>query len=203
MKRFVCFFLFGAALTACSVFDPNPGEKEADTYIHKKEYDEAIRIVEPLAEQGVPWAQLRLGIAYEYGQGKKQNFSTALEWYRKAAKQIVDLPWADGVQVLSSGDAGYFNQNNDARVAQYLIARIYAEGRSSINKNPAEAWLWAHYAQQSSGGNDILFCCENSKLKPKKIEAERVETLLRSIETELPAGTLEKLRAQAQYWRPY
>lgn len=185
------------------MFDPNPGEKEADIYIHKKEHEQAITIVEPLAEQGLPWAQLRLGIAYEYGQGKKQNATTALEWYRKAAKQIVDLPWGDGVQLISAGEEGFFNQNNDARVAQYLIARMYAEGRNGIGKNPAEAWLWAHYAQQSSGGNDIVFCCENSKLRTKKIEAERLVTLLNSIEAELPSEALEKLRKQAEYWRPY
>jgi len=201
-KIFLLFFL-SATLSACSVFDPNPGEKEADTYIHKKEYDQAITIVEPLADQGVPWAQLRLGIAYEYGQGKKQNAVAALEWYRKAARQMVDLPWSDGVQLISAGDAGYFNQNNDARVAQYLIARMYAEGRNGISKNPTEAWLWAHYAQHSSNGKDIIFCCENSKLKTKKIEAERIKTLLNSIETGLPAETLDKLKQQAKNWQPY
>jgi len=178
-KIFLLFFLC-VTLSACSVFDPNPGEKEADTYIHKKEYDRAITIVEPLAEQGLPWAQLRLGIAYEYGQGKKQDAVTALEWYRKAAKQMADLPWGDGVQLISAGDAGYFNQNNDARVAQYLIARIYAEGRSGIAKNPAEAWFWAQFTRSSSNGNDIIFCCENSKLKTKKIEAKNSKSKQRT-----------------------
>lgn len=202
MKNILLAWILGIALSACSVLDPNPGEKEADTYIQKKEYAQAIHLIEPRAEQGLPWAQLRLGIAYEYGQGKKQNFSMAVEWYRKAARQMVDLPWSDGVQLLSAGDAGYFNQNNDARVAQYLIARIYAEGRSGIDKNPLEAWLWANYARQSSNGKDILFCCENSKLKTKKIEAERVDKLLADIEAELSADAIEKLRKQATHWRP-
>jgi len=202
LRKIGLLLFFLATLNACSVFDPNPGEKEADTYIYKKEYDQAITIIEPLAEQGLPWAQLRLGVAYEYGQGKKQSAAAALEWYRKAARQMVDLPWGDGIQLISAGDAGYFNQNNDARVAQYLIARLYAEGRKDIGKNLTEAWLWAHYAQQSSSGKDILFCCENSKLKTQKIEAERLVTLLNSIEAELPPETLEKLKKQATHWRP-
>lgn len=88
---------------ACSVFNPNPGETEADTFIQQKKYEEALAIIEPLAKQGIPWAQLRLGIAYEYGQGKKADTSQALQWYRRAATKLVDLPWADGVQLLSAG----------------------------------------------------------------------------------------------------
>jgi hypothetical protein len=202
LRKLILLCCIGAVLNACSVFDPNPGEKEVDQFIHKKDYEQAIRIVEPLAEQGIPWAQLRLGIAYEYGQGKKQDFSTALEWYHKSAGQMVDLPWGDGVQLISAGDAGYFNQNNDARVAQYLIARIYAEGRKGINKNPAEAWLWAQYAQKSGHGNDIVFCCENSKLKTKKIEAERIQKIISDTESELSDEELKKLQQIAQKWKP-
>lgn len=203
MKHLLCLLLSSSLLAGCSIFDPNPGENEADTYIHKKEYEQAINIVEPLAKQGIPWAQLRLGIAYEYGQGKPQNAPAALEWYRKVATQNVALPWGDGVHILSAGDPGYFNQNNDARVAQYLIARMYAEGRKDINKNLPEAWLWAQYVRASSNGKDIVFCCENSKLRTKKIEAARIEKLLVDIRRELPAETLQKLRQQAKDWQPY
>ncbi|HUL07275.1 MAG TPA: tetratricopeptide repeat protein [Candidatus Acidoferrum sp.] len=40
-----------------------------------------------LAEQGKAWAQYNLGVAYEDGEGVKQDYKEALKWYRKAADQ--------------------------------------------------------------------------------------------------------------------
>ena len=137
---FTCLML--CVLVSCSVFTPNPGENEADTFIQKKQYDKAIAIVEPFANQGVPWARLRLGIAYEYGQGKPQNAAEALKLYHAVALQMQDSAWADGLQILSAGDKGYFNQNSDARVAQYLMARLYFHGAPGVSRDVATAWHW-------------------------------------------------------------
>ncbi|MGC9325298.1 MAG: tetratricopeptide repeat protein [Desulfomonilia bacterium] len=39
------------------------------------------------AQQGDPQAQIFVGYLYETGQGVKQNYTKAAEWYRKAAEQ--------------------------------------------------------------------------------------------------------------------
>ncbi len=204
IPRLLSLMLFSTFLIfeGCSAFNPNPGETEADTYLVKKDYAAALAIIEPLAEQNIPWAQLRLGIAWEYGQGKTQNHQEALHWYRKVAVQRTELPWADGVHLISAGEKGFFNQNNDAKVAQYLIARLYYQGGKGVKPDLAEAWLWSQYVYKLSEGNDILYCCEKSKLKTQKIEGERITKLLQDIEKALPEKTLEQLKIQAQDWQP-
>ena len=190
-------------ISSCSIFNPNPGENEADTLIQKKQYDNAIAIIEPYANQGVPWAQLRLGIAYEYGQGKTASGTEALQWYKQVATHTVDLPWGDGVQVISSGPDGFFNQNNDAKVAQYLIARLYFQGGRGVAKDNIEAWRWANYTKNNSEGKDIVFCCENSKLKTQYITQERITALLSDIEKMLPIAELNALKESQENWKPY
>jgi len=201
-NRFLFTSLVMGLLCSCSVFTPNPGENEADTLIQKKQYDKANAIIEPLANQGIPWARLRLGIAYEYGQGKPQDAAEAITLYHAVALQMQESAWADGLQILSAGDKGYFNQNSDARVAQYLMARLYFHGGRGLTRDIAAAWHWATYVQSTSGGKDVLFCCENSKLKTQYITQERISSLLSEIEKSLPADELNKLRESQKNWAP-
>ena len=49
--------------------------------------NEAERLFTEAAKQGLPDAQFNLGNMYENGQGVKQDYSKAREWYEKAAKQ--------------------------------------------------------------------------------------------------------------------
>jgi uncharacterized protein len=46
-----------------------------------------LRLLRPLAEQGVAPAQHDLGVMYANGQGVPQDYATAVSWYRKAAEQ--------------------------------------------------------------------------------------------------------------------
>ena len=51
------------------------------------DYATALRLWRPLAEQGHDDAQVNLGVMYSKGEGVKQDYAKAQEWYRKAAKQ--------------------------------------------------------------------------------------------------------------------
>lgn len=46
-----------------------------------------VKLATGYAEKGVPEAQYVLGVAYETGQGVKQDYATAESWYRKAAEK--------------------------------------------------------------------------------------------------------------------
>ncbi len=48
---------------------------------------EAVKWYRLAADQGHPFAQLRLGICYENGCGVPQSDSEAVKWYRLAADQ--------------------------------------------------------------------------------------------------------------------
>lgn len=200
--RIAILFLLG--VTACSsVLEPNTDEMRSDLLWSQKNYTDALALIEPLAEQGYPWAQLRLGVAYEYGQGKEASPSQAMNWYKKVAVQMKDDAWADGLILLSAGRDGYFNQNSDAMVAQYLIGRLYSTGGKGLSKDPAEAWLWIHFVNNYSKGTDLLYCCENSSLGAQRIPHGRISELLEKIEAQMAPETLEKIKSKSVSWRPH
>lgn len=51
------------------------------------DYQTAMRIWRPLAEQGNAQAQVMLGLLYDQGQGVISDFSKAVYWWRQAAEQ--------------------------------------------------------------------------------------------------------------------
>ena len=61
--------------------------EDATKAYNRGDYETAYRLIKPLAEQGLPEAQVNLGLMYDRGQGVPQDFAEALKWYRKAAEQ--------------------------------------------------------------------------------------------------------------------
>ena len=57
------------------------------TYYNKRDYTEAVKYFKQAAEEGYASAQNYLGICYLYGYGVTKNIDTAVDWYRKAARQ--------------------------------------------------------------------------------------------------------------------
>ena len=51
------------------------------------DYATALRLVRPLAEQGMRDAQNNLGVMYQDGKGVPKNDKTAVKWYKLAAEQ--------------------------------------------------------------------------------------------------------------------
>lgn len=87
-------------------------------------YGPAVATFKLLAEQGDPWAQYSLGVAYDDGFGVPRNFQQALYWYRRAAHQGL----AD---------------------AQYMAGRFYGNGRG-VRQDIAKALFWFELA--TAGG---------------------------------------------------
>lgn len=78
MRRFnfcMPFILF--LVVACAGLNPNPGERTADVFWSNYKHQKALEIIRPKAEKGIPWAQVRLGVAYELGKGVEQNIIEA------------------------------------------------------------------------------------------------------------------------------
>jgi len=165
--------LIGLALIGgCATLEPNADEQVADMASYNGDYGTALALVQRHANAGEPWAQLRLGIAYEDISGakkelrtaiqryeRKENIPTAIEWYKKAAAQKATGKWAEGVRFGTSGRDGYFNQNNYARIAQYHLANIYLKGQG-VSKDLEQAYLNIRTVVDETKGQDIYFCCE-------------------------------------------
>src|ERR1700738_1019849 len=88
------------------------------------DYATAMRLLRPLADQGVSDAQYNLGFMYEWGLGVSQDSAEAVIWLLKAAEQ---------------GHAK----------AQYDLGLMYNSGSPDIPQDKAEAAMW--FAQAVKG----------------------------------------------------
>ena len=61
--------------------------QQAFKALTRGDYQTAVKLWLPLAEQGDAAAQSYLGMMYDNGQGVKQDDVEAVKWYRKAAEQ--------------------------------------------------------------------------------------------------------------------
>lgn len=146
------------AATGCAGPNPNPGERTTDMAWTSGDFKRAFEAAKPRAEAGEPWAQLRLGIYYENGWGTNKDLEKAEYWYKKAAAEKSTGDWAEGKLVGATGKSGYFNQNGDARIAQFNLAQLYYTN----GKNLSEAKDLIDNVIQESDGKAIFFCCEFS-----------------------------------------
>ena len=151
-----CLILF---LSACAGPNPNPGERTTDMGWLSGDFSSAYKTARPYAEQGAPWAQLRLGIFYANGWGVKKDSAKALTWYEKAASHYNEDGWSKGNMLGAAGTAGYFNQNSDAIIAKFNMAQMYYVGEGA-SKNLEKALELVAQVILDSKGESVFFCCE-------------------------------------------
>ena len=99
---------------------PLQGADAAYAAYQKREYAQALRLSQPLAEQGDARAQSLLGLIYYNARGVRRNDAEAARWFRLAADQ---------------GDA----------VAEYNLGLMYSEGQA-VPQDYAEAAKWYRLA---------------------------------------------------------
>ena len=109
--KFRLYLLALAALISASSFAQTPGSEAAPSKLSGH-----VAALEKKARAGDTKAQLRLGIAFEFGEGVAKNLDEAARWYRIAADR---------------GDP----------VAQTNLAYLYENGGASL-RDPAEAAKW-------------------------------------------------------------
>jgi len=51
------------------------------------DYQMALKLIQPFAEQGDPEVQYKLGFMYQKGQGVVQDYGEAVKWYRLSAER--------------------------------------------------------------------------------------------------------------------
>lgn len=121
-------------------------------------YAEALRQLQPRAEQNEAEAQYYLGRMYENGEGVPKNLQQAAVWYRRAAaggqaraQYKLAIGYAFGLAgarkdepeavtwLKKSAEGGY-------KRAQRVLARAYAEGRFGLPRDAKQADYWARQA---------------------------------------------------------
>jgi TPR repeat protein/S1-C subfamily serine protease len=116
-------WLMVAALVGAAVAGPLDDAMEAYTH---RDYAGALRIWQPLAEQGNAVAQSDLGYLYHSGKGVPEDYSEAVRWYRKSANQ---------------GDVS----------AQSRLGGMYKLGLG-VPRNYVVAYMWYTLASSSLSG---------------------------------------------------
>ncbi|OEU75489.1 MAG: hypothetical protein BA874_00040 [Desulfuromonadales bacterium C00003068] len=101
--------------------------QEGITAFESGDFEKALKIFMPMAEQGDPVAQAYLGEMYEIGEGIKEDAAQAFKWFRKAAEQ------------------GYGK-------AQYNLGLLYLSGKG-VKRDAEEGAKWIHKAAEQ--GHDM------------------------------------------------
>ena len=106
---------------------------EAWTAYNIGQYNKVVQMVQPLASDGNPRAQVLLGRCYENGLGVAQDMETAAKWFRIAAEQN----YAEAqVQLGYLHELGAGVPKNDAAVAD-LMSRAANAGNAEAQFNLA------------------------------------------------------------------
>ena len=120
-------------------------------------YKETLRLVEPLAGNGNPRAQVIMGRLYENGLGVEQDMAVAAQWFQLAAEQ--NDPEAQ-VLLAYCYEIGAGVPKNPQQVmnlmtraaesgnaeAQFNLALNYSQGINGAPKNEQESFKWASLA---------------------------------------------------------
>ncbi len=110
------FFIFGILLSSSAISDIETSLKAVDKSIRLRQYNQAVRHLQPLLKRNIPEAQYRMAGLYRSGKGVKSDLDKAVGLYKKAA-------------------------TNGLPEAQYTLASIL-EKQDPDKKNPAEALRW-------------------------------------------------------------
>ncbi len=124
-------------------------------------YKTALRVWQPMAEQGDQVAQTYVGAIYEKGLGVSPDYAKAAGWYKKAAEQ------------------GYSR-------AQYALGYLYEMGQG-VEKNPQEAFRWYRLAAGLTQEDIRLAHVELSDQERQKLEQATAaeKALLKKVEQQL------------------
>ena len=197
----------GVMETPARALEANPGEAEVDILWREDEMESALAIAREAAEQGLPWAQLRMGMFHERGEGVAQDDATAVGWYRKAAVQFAERDGMGFAILVGLSDRrGFFRQWDDALAARFFLARHYWKG-SGVRYDVTRAWLLADNVRKLSEFRMIEACDTDSRTLYREmnhpecvITQDQIDGLIREIEAHMTDEEKAAVVGRAEGW---
>lgn len=131
-------------------------------------YQETIRLIKPLADNGNPRAQVMLGRCYENGLGVQQDMAVAAQWFQLAAEQndpeaqlLLAYCYEVGAGVPKDPQQVMNLMTRAAEAgnaeAQFNLAINYSQGLYGAPKNEAESFRWATLSANQGYGQAERF----------------------------------------------
>ncbi len=168
------------------------GYEEGEEAYFQGDFQTALEVWRPLAEQGHAEAQNMLGFMYRFGEGVQPDYDLARRWYRKAADQGNATAQNNLGVMYRLGLGG----KPDFKEALYWFERAAAQGNGGaqnhlglmyykgegVEPDKVLAYKWAYLAAQQG-------------LDPA---LQAVDML----EQELTPKQIEEAKALADAWRP-
>ncbi|NEN76197.1 sel1 repeat family protein [Pelistega sp. NLN82] len=125
-----------------------------------KDYEKAMAILRPLAEQGNAEAQFKLGSMYQFAQGVQTNYNEAIYWYLKSAKKNFASAqynignmyfYGEGVSQSYSTAAIWFLKaaKQGHTGAQTEIGKMYQYGLG-VRKDKQQSLYWLRKAHKNT-----------------------------------------------------
>jgi uncharacterized protein len=132
--------------------------EDAEAAYQRRDYASALRVRQPLAEQGDSEAQFYLGITYSDGRGVTRDDREAATWFRRAAEQgLVQAQFnlgdmylkGQGVTQNYSEAAKWFRRAAEQGdwEAQSYLGMMYQKGQG-VTQNYSEAATWYQLAAE-------------------------------------------------------
>lgn len=172
---------------ATLLFNPTEGwtddYKKGLNFFERGDYQAALFVWQPLAEQGDDAAQNALGWLYAHGQGTVHDFKQAVKWYTLAAEQgnasaHYNLGFlhetGNGVPRDAQTAMQWYTlaaQHGDAR-AYYSLGLMYAKGMGTLQDSTIRAYMWYQIAaaqgenKMAEGNRDSL----SAQMTPDQLE---------------------------------
>lgn len=155
-RYFFILFLFLASSSFAATYEE--GKK---AYL-EQDYDRALEILKPLAENGNAQAQITMGLMYDYGHGVEKSASESIKWYLMAAEQGVPLVQHDmgvkyfqgqGVEQNYKEAAKWWEMSANAGIAdsQFNLGLMYYRGIGIEKDYVKAAKLFEDAAKQGHG----------------------------------------------------
>ena len=138
---------------------------DAEAAYIRRDYATAMRLLRPLADQGDPFAQFKLGIMYDLGRGVTQDYAAAVKWFGLAADQ--GDPFAQSSLGFMYGLGRGVTQDYAAAVKWYRMAAdhgdpdaqnnlgaMHAEGKG-VTQDYVQAHKWFNLAATTGDADAV------------------------------------------------
>lgn len=171
----------------------------AEQAYEKGRYPLALRLLQPLAEQGDARAQALLGLMYYHGRGVKQDDAQAAKWFHLAADQ--DEPRAQFNLGVMHAEGQGVPQDYVEAIRWYRLAAEQGEARAMFN-------LGVSYAEgQGTDQNYILaymwFNLAAPRFLPSEADRRRVAIHNRDLTaSRMSREQIAEAQRLSREWRP-
>ncbi len=126
-----------------------------------KDFTSALRLLSPLADEGIAEAQYRMGMMFQNGLGRVKNEVEGFRWMRAAADQGhayaqhglgVMYLYGEGPEKDEAKAVECFRAAADQGLpgAQMALGMMYENGQG-VEKNEVEARRWYKLAEENTG----------------------------------------------------